>query len=149
MSSLFYHGYKARRPVYRPPLSFKFCLQLHEPHQHRGALRAGCGALRLNGCVGHAGDDAVLNRPGHRCLGVIADTARVSERAQAVAARGLAGVAPEHGGKLIACYRVVCIFDVDLSCAVSIQLVQSTHLQSTIRQAKSLSIVRLHSCGDD
>ena len=71
------------------------------------------------------------------------------EHAKAVAARWFPGVAPEHGRKLIAYYRVVCIFDVDLSCAVSIQLVQSTHLQSTIRQAKSLSIVRLHSCGDD
>ena len=59
------------------------------------------------------------------------------EHAKAVAARWFPGVAPEHGRKLIACYRVVCIFDVDLSCAVSIQLMRSIHSQSTVRQAKS------------
>lgn len=44
----------------------------------------------------------MLDRPSHCRLGVIADTGCVSERTQAVAAHRLAGVAPEHGGKLLA-----------------------------------------------
>lgn len=76
----------------RPPVIIFSCLQFHEPHQHRSALCAGRGVSRDDCRVGHAGDDAALDHPSHRRLGVIANAASAGEHAKAVAARQLPGV---------------------------------------------------------
>ena len=77
-------------------------LHLVEAHEDGGALGAGGGALRYQGGVRHAGDDAFIYRPAHGGLRPVADAVGIGVRAQADRALGLAGVAPQHGDHLLA-----------------------------------------------
>ena len=90
----------------RPFLLCVLVLQFHEPHEHRGALGAGRGALRDEGGVGDAGDDAGAAGPLHRRDGVLADGREVgvAEYVRALADADIIAlrdrVAPEHRRKL-------------------------------------------------
>ena len=71
---------------------------LAEPHEHRGGLGTGGGALRNEGGIRHAGDDAGAAGPLHRRDGPLADGCEVgvAEDIRALADRDVVALSLIH-----------------------------------------------------